>query len=128
MKITTLTRRTLSASERTDIVYGWPHLIALAKFGVGRTLLVKDRSVLSVETIEGVTDAIHRAGNVCSGQFVVLLNTEGGVPEPVDTRILQAMVDSGAAALAVRRDYPFADREQTLKFAETHKIPIVEVI
>lgn len=129
MIIRNLTQRALSPAQRTDVEYGWPHLLALAKFGVGRTLLVKNRAVLSVESIEGVADAIRRAGTVCTGGYIVLVNGAVAVEpvEPIDTRILQTMIDSGASALAVSRDYPFVEREAVLRFADQKKIAIVEI-
>lgn len=129
MKITALTKKKLTRAQETDVQYGWPHLLALGKFGVGRTLLVKERSVLSVETIEGVADAIRRAGTVSSGAFVVLLNNEikGQAPEPVDSRIIQTMVDAGAVALAVRRGYPIDSPKSVLAFADSQKIAVAEI-
>lgn len=124
-----LTKRPLSAKLRADLEYGWPLLLALAKFGVGRTLLIRNHSVLSVETIEGVADAIRRAGTVSKGGFLVLLNDNSDADnhEPVDTRIVQTMVDSGANALALAADYPITDSETVLRFADQQKIAVVRI-
>ena len=53
-----------SDSHRADIAFGWPLARAIARLGIGQTVVVHERAVLAVEAIEGTDAAIRRAGKL----------------------------------------------------------------
>jgi DUF1009 family protein len=58
--------------QRGDLAYGWPLAKAVGRLDIGQTLVVKDRSVLAVEAIEGTDAAIRRGGALGRGGISVL--------------------------------------------------------
>jgi hypothetical protein len=68
-----LTRRKPSTAELLDIDFGWALAMEMGRLDVGQSVMVKDRSVLAVEAVEGTDQAIMRAGSLCrSGGFTVV--------------------------------------------------------
>lgn len=132
MEWTIFTKRKPTKSQWRDIAFGLTASECLEPFGATRSIHVKNRTVLSVETMEGLADAIRRSGTICRGGFTVVLffppQAGAGVfhDEPVDTRILQAMVDAGADTLALSADCPISDPETVIAFANRQKITIVQ--
>jgi hypothetical protein len=56
-----------------DIDFGWALAMEMGRLDVGQSVMVKDRSVLAVEAVEGTDQAIMRAGSLCrSGGFTVV--------------------------------------------------------
>lgn len=67
------TKRKPTASELKDIDFGWTLAMEMGRLDVGQSVMVKDRSVLAVEAVEGTDQAIMRAGLLCkSGGFTVV--------------------------------------------------------
>jgi len=126
MKGICLTKTHPSMKETADSEYGWPYSCALKKFHAGRTILVKNRSVLSVESIEGIPAVIRRGRELGSKRFTVMIHTpEGEKPIPLDEEILSIMAECGAKLLAMESDYPIRDRENFLKEADRRKIAVL---
>ena len=120
----------LTRSQRKDVLFGWPVSEALTPFHVGRTLLVKERSVLSVETIEGMVEAIRRAGTVAHHGFAVFLNAANGPqpPEPIGREVFDAMVETKADVLVLSEKYPFIDSDDFMMKANQAGITVVNII
>jgi len=57
-----LTSRPLSAREEQDVEYGWSLAKEIGRLDIGQCVVVKDRTVLAVEAIEGTDEAIRRGG------------------------------------------------------------------
>jgi DUF1009 family protein len=60
-----------TAAEEADVAFGWSIAEVVAGLDIGQTVIVKDRTVLAVEAIEGTDAAIRRAGEIASGACVV---------------------------------------------------------
>lgn len=131
MEWTVLSKRKPTKEQWRDIAFGQAAFERLEPFGATRSIHVKNKTVLSVETVEGLADAIRRSGTICRGGFTVALffppSAGAGLfrDEPVDTRILQAMVDAGADTLALSADYPIRDPKTVIAFADRQKIAVV---
>jgi len=69
-----LTRKKPSAGQMEDIRFGWKVARDVGRLDIGQCVVVRDRSVLAVEAIEGTDAAIRRGGELAgSGAVVVKL-------------------------------------------------------
>jgi hypothetical protein len=69
-----LTRKKPSAAQLDDIRFGWKIAREVGRLDIGQCVVVRDRSVLAVEAIEGTDAAIRRGGELAgSGAVVVKL-------------------------------------------------------
>lgn len=130
-----LTKRAPSSSQWRDVFFGWKLAREMGRLDVGQSVDVKNRAVLAVEAIEGTDEAIRRAGALCkSGKFVVVKvakpNQDMRFDVPtIGLGTLQTMAEAGAQVLAVEaRKTLFLDPEETIRFADEHKIAIVALV
>jgi hypothetical protein len=69
-----LTRKKPSVTQMDDIRFGWRVAREIGRLDIGQCVVVRDRSVLAVEAIEGTDAAIRRGGELAgSGAVVVKL-------------------------------------------------------
>jgi DUF1009 family protein len=62
-------RRAPTKAQLDDIQFGFEKGKGIAALDVGQSIIVKKKSVLAVEAIEGTDRAIARGGKLCSGGF-----------------------------------------------------------
>ncbi len=67
-----LTRKHPSPSQWDDIRFGWKIAKEIGRLDIGQCVVVRDRSVLAVEAIEGTDAAIRRGGQLAGGGAVVV--------------------------------------------------------
>lgn len=67
-----LTRRGPSKQELEDIEFGLPIARKLADMEIGQTLIVKNKTVVAVEALEGTDRAIQRGCELAQGKCVVI--------------------------------------------------------
>lgn len=67
-----LTKRKPSKDERIDISFGWQMAKAIGRLDIGQTVIVKNRTVLAVEAVEGTDQAIRRGGSLGKEGAVVV--------------------------------------------------------
>jgi hypothetical protein len=67
-----LTQSNLSRREREDIDFGKKLAKEIAKLSIGQTVIVKNKAVLAVESIEGTDQAIKRAAKLGGPGAVVV--------------------------------------------------------
>lgn len=73
-----LTRKKPSKEQIEDIRFGWKIAREVGRLDIGQCVVVRDRSVLAVEAIEGTDAAIKRGGDLArSGAVVVKLKKPG---------------------------------------------------
>lgn len=73
-----LTRKKLSQDQLDDIRFGWKMAREIGRLDIGQCVVVKERSVIAVEAIEGTDAAIRRGGELArSGAVVVKLKKPG---------------------------------------------------
>jgi len=73
-----LTRKKPSATQMEDIRFGWTIARAVGRLDIGQCVVVRDRTVLAVEAIEGTDATIRRGGElVGSGAVVVKVKKPG---------------------------------------------------
>ncbi len=130
-----LTKRAPTSAQWQDVFFGWKLAREMGRLDVGQSVDVKNRAVLAIEAIEGTDEAIKRAGKLCkSGQFVVVKVAKPNQDMRFDVPTIglgtvQTMAESGAAVLAVEaKKTLFIDPEETIKFADEHRLAIVALV
>lgn len=95
-----------STSENEDIQFGWELAQEIGRLDIGQCVVVKDRTVLAVEAIEGTDEAIRRGGRfgragavvvkVCKPQQDLRFDLPAAGPDTIGV-----MRESGARLLAL---------------------------
>lgn len=67
-----ITKRSPTPQEKEDIKYGREVASELARFDIGQTVVVKDKTVIALEAAEGTDETIKRAGQLLDGGFTVV--------------------------------------------------------
>jgi len=102
----TLTARSPTADERSDLAFGYRMADAIAGLDIGQTIVVKDRAVVAVEAMEGTDAVIARAGRLAGpGATVVKVakpNQDMRFDVPVvGVSTVEAMRAAGMGVLSV---------------------------
>ena len=127
-----LTRRGLSAKESDDIEFGWTMAREMGRLDIGQSVVVKNKSVLAVEAIEGTDRAILRAGELCrKGGFVVVKVSKPrqdmrfDVPT-VGVTTIESIHKAGGRVLAIETAKTIIlDEAQTLALADRLGITVI---
>jgi DUF1009 family protein len=127
-----LTRRQPTQHELNDIAFGWQLAKEMGRLDVGQSVAVKERSVLAVEAIEGTTQAILRAGQLCpAGGFVVVKvakpqqDMRFDVPT-IGCSTVETMKQAGGRVLAIEAGKTIViDQAETLELANRLGLTIV---
>lgn len=127
-----LTRRGPSASQQTDIAFGWQVAKRLGGLDIGQSVAVKDQVVLAVEAIEGTDQCIQRAGALCrAGGFTVVKvakpqqDMRFDVPT-IGRGTLETMCQAGGRVLAVEAQRTIVlDQPEVIEYANRNRIVIV---
>lgn len=128
----TLTTRP-SAEQWEDIRFGAAMVKAIGRLEIGQCVVVKNRTVLAVEAIEGTDEAIRRGGRLAHGGAVVVKMAKPqqdlrfDIPAVGPTTIA-SMQEVGAAVLAVEAGKTLMlDKAEMLEAARKAKIAIVGI-
>jgi DUF1009 family protein len=125
-----LTKRPLSSDQVSDITFGVPLARSLAEQDIGQTIVVKDKSVIAVEAMEGTDACIRRAGDIAGPGCVVIKvarprqDLRFDVPV-VGLRTIQAVAQSGARVLALEAGKTLLlDKDKLLKDADAAQLTL----
>lgn len=126
-----LTKRRPSEKEYEDISFGFGVAKEIAGMDIGQTVVVKDRTVVAVEAMEGTDRAIERAAALSGGGFVVVKvsrpkqDMRWDVPVVGPETIRLVAVNKGKA-LAIESERMFlVEKDTCLKLADKSGISIV---
>ncbi len=67
-----LTRKKPNENQRLDIEFGWENARAIGALDIGQCVVVRNRSVVAVEAIEGTDATIARGGALAKEKVVVV--------------------------------------------------------
>jgi DUF1009 family protein len=95
-----------SPAQLDDLRFGWPIAKAIGSLDIGQTLVVRSRSVLAVEAIEGTDAAIRRGAALAGGGASVLKVWKPSQDPRLDFPVIgpetiTTLAEVGAALLAV---------------------------
>jgi len=126
-----LTRRAPSAQEQKDISLGREIARQIAGLRIGQTVVLKNGTVVAVESVEGTDAAIRRGGQLSRGGVVVVkvARTDQDLRFDLPTvgpETLVALRDAGATALALDAGRTLLlDREQFVSDADALNLAVV---
>lgn len=126
-----LTKRAPSAQERADIDFGWPLARSIGDLDVGQCVVVRKRTVVTVEALEGTDMAILRAGELVGAGCVVVKIFKPIQDQRLDlptigSRTISTMIQAKATCLGVEAGRSiFVDLEQSIALAEEAGIAVV---
>ncbi len=126
-----LTRKKPNKDQLKDIRFGWNIAREIGRLDIGQCVVVRERSVLAVEAIEGTDAAIHRGGTLArSGAVVVKLKKPGqdfrfDLPA-TGTTTVQTLASVNGAVLAVEAGQSLIfDRDTMIENADKAGIVVV---
>ena len=126
-----LTERKPSIKEMEDIEFGIPIAKKLADMEIGQTIVVKNKTVISVEAIEGTDKALKRGCELSRGNCVAVkvsrTNQDYRYDVPgIGLQTLESLVNGGASVLAMEAGRVMVvDQQKVVEAADRAKISIV---
>jgi len=126
-----LTKRAPTKEEAEDIDYGNAIARELTRFDIGQTVLVKLKTVIALEAVEGTDQAIARAGQLSKKGFVAVKIARPDQDMRFDVPLvgpetLEAISKAGGTALALESGRTFLmDRQEVVRFADEKGIAVV---
>ena len=119
------------SSAAADIAFGWPLARALADLDIGQTVVIRNRTVVAVEGLDGTDATIARAGAIAGSGCAVLkaartrqdlrIDVPGVGPETV-----RACIAAGAAVLCVEAGkVAFFELEEAAALADANGLALI---
>ncbi|MDP8299930.1 MAG: UDP-2,3-diacylglucosamine diphosphatase LpxI [Candidatus Tantalella remota] len=113
-----------------DITFGFDVAKKLAGLDIGQTLVVKDKTVVAVEAMEGTDQTIRRAGDI-AGEGCVMVKVSRphqdfrwDVPT-VGPGTIERLVEAGFSALAIESERMFfVERDKCMEIADSAGIVV----
>jgi DUF1009 family protein len=126
-----LTRRRPNKTENEDIMFGWEMAKELGRLDIGQSVVVRSKTVLAVEAIDGTDETILRGGRLARKNAVVVKVSKPGqdprfdVPSVgLDTVKIMAQVKASALAVEAEKTLLF-DRSEMVAYADRVGITII---
>ena len=123
----------LSSDENKDVEFGFRIAKGIAGFDIGQTVVVKDRSVLAIESIEGTDECIKR-GHKLGGENAIVVkvakpNQDFRFDVPViGTNTIDTLKENKIRAMAIEAGVTLIlDREEVEKKAKSANVTIVGI-
>ena len=129
-----LTRKKPTAEQIEDIKFGWRTARAVGALDIGQCVVVRNRSVLAVEAIEGTDAAIKRGGSLGREKAVVVKvkkpNQDFRFDLPaIGLTTIHSMKEVNAAVLAVEAGQALLfDREAVVREADRAGIIVLGIV
>jgi DUF1009 family protein len=128
-----LTRRKPKKEEVEDIEFGWMIAKELGRLDIGHCVVVRRKTVLAVEAIEGTDKTILRGGELAKERAVVVKVCKPGqdlrfdLPAVgLDTVEVMERVNATVLAIEAGKTLIF-DKEEMIGLADAHGIAIVSI-
>ena len=126
-----MTRRKPDKTENEDICFGWEVAKELGRLDIGQSVVVRSKTVLALEAIDGTDETILRGGRLARKNAVVVKVSKPGqdlrfdVPS-VGLETVKIMSQVKASALAVEAGKTLLfDRSEMVKYADRAGIAII---
>ncbi|MBI3610844.1 MAG: UDP-2,3-diacylglucosamine diphosphatase LpxI [Nitrospirae bacterium] len=126
-----LTTRSLTSREEQDVEYGWSLAKEIGRLDIGQCVVVKDRTVLAVEAIEGTDETIRRGGSLGREGAVVVKVSKPQQDARFDLptvgpQTIEVMAEVGATVLALEAGISIMlERDRLLEKAESAGISVL---
>jgi DUF1009 family protein len=126
-----LTKRRPNKIQKTDIEFGWKMAKELGRLDIGQCVVVREKTVLAVEAMEGTDETINRGGALAKKKSVVVKvskpNQDLRFDMPsVGLGTVKIMHEVNASVLAVEAHKTLIfDKDEMIEFANVHGISII---
>jgi hypothetical protein len=126
-----LTKRSPAKEEELDIEYGRKIASELARFDIGQTIIVKDKTVIAIEAAEGTDEAIRRAGKLVDGGFTVVKMARPAQDARFDVPLvgpdtIKTIADNKGKVLALEQKKTFLmNRTEAVRIADESGLSII---
>ena len=128
-----LTRKKPDQNQRLDIEFGWKNARAIGAMDIGQCVVVRNRSVVAVEAIEGTDATIARGGALAKEQAVVVKVKKPNQDFRFDLpatglKTIETLASVKGSVLAVEAGQSLLfDREEMVRAADEAGIVVVGV-
>ena len=128
-----LTKRTPTKTENQDIEFGREVASELARFDIGQTVVVKERTIIALEAAEGTDDTIIRAGKLVDGGFTVVKMARPDQDARFDIPLvgpstIKVIAEFKGSVLALQEKKTFLmHKDEAISLADQNNISIVVV-
>lgn len=129
-----LTKRKPTQDQMDDIRFGWKIAREIGRLDIGQCVVVRERSVIAVEAIEGTDATIKRGGELTrSGAVVVKLkkpNQDFRFDLPATgVKTVETLAGVSGSVLAVEAGQSLLfDRDEMIKAANRSKITVIGLV
>ncbi|KMP11795.1 hypothetical protein UR09_02540 [Candidatus Nitromaritima sp. SCGC AAA799-A02] len=126
-----ITRRKPSKQEMEDVRFGLPIAKQMADMEIGQTIVVKNKTVVAVEAIEGTDRALERGCELARGKCIAVkvsrTNQDYRYDVPgIGPRTLECMTQGGASVLVLEAGRVMVvDQPRVAEMADRAKISII---
>ena len=126
-----LTERKPNSKETEDIEFGAKIAKEIAGLDIGQTIIVKDKSVVSVEAMEGTDKTIERAASIANEGFSVVKVARPKQDMRWDVPVIgpdtvRCIAKNKGSILAIEKGKMFlVDQEDCVRIADENNISIV---
>ncbi len=126
-----LTKRKPGKDEKRDMEIGWKVAKELGRLDIGQCAVIRNKTILALEAIDGTNATILRGGRIAGEKAVVVKVSKPNqdlrfdVPS-VGLETINSMIEVKAGLLAVEAGKTLLfDREKMIGLANEHKISII---
>lgn len=126
-----LTKKRPDKAQREDIRLGWDVAKELGRLDVGQCVVIRNRTVLAIEAIDGTNETIKRGGRIAGKDAVVIKVSKPEQDLRFDVpsaglETLEVMADVKASVLALEAGKTLLfDRQKMIEYADKTGISIV---
>ena len=123
----------LSGDENKDVDFGFKIAKGIAGFDIGQTVVVKDRSVLAVESVEGTDECIRRAYHLGGENSIAVKVAKPNQDFRFDVPVIgldtvDILKENKVRAMAVEAGVTLIlDKEDVVKKAKDSGVTIISV-
>lgn len=126
-----LTKRKPSKKEMEDVEFGFPIARKMADMEIGQTLVVKNKTVVAVEAVEGTDRALERGCALAKDKAVAIKISRTDQDYRYDSpgagpNTIRILAEGGASVLALEAErIMLIDQTQTVKLADKAGLSII---
>jgi len=128
-----ISKKKPSKDQRRDIEFGWQHARAIGRLDIGQCVVVRNRTVVAVEAIEGTDATIRRGGTLAREKAVVVKVKKPGQDFRFDLpatglTTIRTLAEVKGEVLAVEAGQALLfDQEEMIRAADKAGIVVVGV-
>jgi len=126
-----LTQRKPTQKEMEDIQFGMPLAKQLADMEIGQTLIVKNKTIVAIEAVEGTDRAIERGCALSKGKGVVIKVSRTDQDYRYDSpgigpKTMETVIRGGASVLALEAERVLiVEQARTVRMADDARVSIL---